>query len=250
MRMSSGASAAYEKPRSGRSICMLETPRSSRTASAERPLPASCSRTVAKWPWSRRAWTPARRRKDSREAPALASRAIATTRPAPPRSAASSDAWPPAPKVASTTVSPGCTARSRRTSPASTGTGSVVSGCKTFGNMLGAPFDLGQVLPPGGAVPDLEVVVHAGDHDVAAQSGVLDQRGRNHAPALLVGLGLGHTRVEEPPQLADLLAERVERGETGTDRLLPLVDRKRVEAAVEPARDDEAAREGLSKLGR
>ncbi len=58
MRMSSGASAAYEKPRSGRSSCMLETPRSSRIASASTPFDASCCRTVAKLPRSRRVWIP------------------------------------------------------------------------------------------------------------------------------------------------------------------------------------------------
>ena len=42
MRMSSGASTEYEKPRSGRSSCIDETPRSSRIASARTPLSASC----------------------------------------------------------------------------------------------------------------------------------------------------------------------------------------------------------------
>src|SRR5438067_1424019 len=50
MRMSSGASTAYENPRSGRSICIDETPRSIRIASARTPLSASCSRTTAKSP--------------------------------------------------------------------------------------------------------------------------------------------------------------------------------------------------------
>ena len=41
--MSSGASTAYEKPRSGRSSCIDETPRSSRITSACTPFAASCS---------------------------------------------------------------------------------------------------------------------------------------------------------------------------------------------------------------
>jgi hypothetical protein len=61
MRMSSGASAAYEKPRSGRSICMLDTPKSRSTASAWTSLSASCPSTTAKSPRKSRAWTPARR---------------------------------------------------------------------------------------------------------------------------------------------------------------------------------------------
>ena len=55
MRMSSGASTAYEKPRSGRSSCIDETPRSSRIASAWTPFSASCGSTTPKSPRSRRA---------------------------------------------------------------------------------------------------------------------------------------------------------------------------------------------------
>src|ERR1044072_5219969 len=69
------------------------------------------------------------------------------------------------------TVSPGCTARHARTSSARTGTWSASVGCKTFGNILSTPFDLGELATPGGAVPDLEVVVHSGDDDVATERG-------------------------------------------------------------------------------
>src|SRR5688500_948368 len=98
-------------------------------------------------------------------------------RPSPRRSAASMRACPPAPNVASTTVSPGRTARSSRTSAAKTGTWSVLLCCKAFGNKLHTPFDVFQVLAPGGAVPDLDVVAHTGDDDLAAQTGVLDECG-------------------------------------------------------------------------
>ena len=60
MRMSSGASVAYEKPRSGRSICMRETPRSSRIASARTSFAASWASTTENSPRRKRAWTPAR----------------------------------------------------------------------------------------------------------------------------------------------------------------------------------------------
>ena len=46
MRMSSGASVAYENPRSGRSTCIDESPRSRSTASARTPFAASCERTT------------------------------------------------------------------------------------------------------------------------------------------------------------------------------------------------------------
>src|SRR5256885_15013489 len=108
------------------------------------------------------------------------------TRPLPRKSAASSAAWPPAPKVASMTVSPGWTASSRRTSSARTGTWSVALGCKTFGNMLCISHDLLQLIAPGGAIPDLEPVTHAGDNHIAAEASVLEQGGRQHHAALLV----------------------------------------------------------------
>src|SRR4029079_15400608 len=95
---------------------------------------------------------------------------MAMKRPLPWRSAASTRAWPPAPKVASTTVSPGLTARSSRTSSARTGTSTVLLRCKALGNKLPAPFDLFDLLFPGGAIPDLHVVPHTGDDDLAAEA--------------------------------------------------------------------------------
>src|SRR5918997_631582 len=96
-------------------------------------------------------------------------------RPSPSRSAASSAACPPAPNVASTIVSPGWTESAARTSSARTGTWSVAFGSKTLGNMLRTPFDLGELGAPRFAVPDLEVVVEAGNDHVAPQPGMLDQ---------------------------------------------------------------------------
>src|SRR5919109_519871 len=157
-------------------------------------------------------------------------------RPLPCRSAASSAACPPAPKVASTTVSPGRTARLSRTSCARTGMWSVAPGCKTFGNMLRTPFDLGELAPPGGTVPDLEVVVDARDDDVAAEFRVLDQGRRQSHSSLLVELGLRRAGEEETLHPAALLAQRVERREPGLDDPLPVVGGVRKEAAVHAAR--------------
>src|SRR3972149_7625068 len=100
--------------------------------------------------------------------------------PRPPRPAASSAAWPPAPKVASTTVSPGSTARSARTSSVRTGTWSVAFLCEAFGNKFSTPFDLFELLAPDGAVPDLHVVAPAGNDDLPLELCVLDERGRDH----------------------------------------------------------------------
>src|ERR671923_629738 len=250
MRMSSGASTAYEKPRSGRSICIDETPRSRRTASASTPFCASCSSTVAKSPRRKRVWTAARFSKALKYSRAAGSRSIAMSLPRPLKSAASRAAWPPAPKVASTTVCAGCTARSSRTSSARTGTWSVALGCKTFGNILRTPFDLCQLLAPGGTVPDLEPVVDAGDNHFSPQLRVLDQLGGDHHAALFVELGLGRPRVEEALEPARLRAERIQRGESRLDESIPIRTTVGEQTAVEPPRDDDTLREGLTELGR
>src|SRR5438874_12959317 len=187
--MSSGASTAYEKPRSGRSSCIDETPRSSRTASACTPFEASCSSVAENSPCSSRAFTPVARRKRSKYGATVGSRSIAISLPSPCRRAASSAACPPAPNVPSMTVSPGRGSRAATTSSARTGTWSDSVG-KTLGNIFRAPFDLVQLLTPFRAVPDLEVVVHARDRDLAGQSRVLDQGRRQHHPALPVELAL------------------------------------------------------------
>src|ERR687887_1351089 len=250
MRMSSGASAVYEKPRSGRSICIDETPRSSRIASVSTPFCASCSSTTAKSPRRKRSCTVVRCASRSKYARAPGSRSIAISLPRPPRSAASSAAWPPAPNVPSTTVSPGLTARSSRTSSARTGTWSVALVCKAFGNILRTPFDFGQLLAPRGAVPDLEPVVDARDDDFAAQLRVLDQLGRDHHAALFVAVGLGRPREEEALDAPPLRAERIHRGESRLDESTPIRTTVGVQAAVEASRDDHTVFEGFSELGR
>ena len=122
MRMSSGASTAYENPRSGRSSCIDETPRSSRTTSARTPFELSCSSTVENSPESSRAFSDVPRRSRSKYGVTLGSRSIAISLPCPFRREASNVEWPPAPKVASTTVSPGRGSRVATISSARTGT--------------------------------------------------------------------------------------------------------------------------------
>src|SRR3954464_5919924 len=250
MRMSSGASAAYENPRSGRSSCIEETPRSSRIASARTPFSASCGRTTPKSPRRSRVFTVVCFVSCSKYVRAVGSRSIAISFPLPRRSAARMVACPPAPKVASTTVSPDRTASDSRTSSARTGTWSASLGCKTFGNILSTPFDLGELALPGGAVPDLEVVVDPGHDDVAAELRVVEQRGRNAHPPLLVRrrlAGAGEEVALHPPAL---LAQRMERRERRVAVARPAVRRPRPETTVEAARDDEAVLECLPELRR
>src|SRR5437899_5903231 len=250
MRMSSGASAAYENPRSGRSSCIEETPRSSRIASARTPFPASWGRTTPKSPRRSRAFTGTRFASCSKYVRAVGSRSIAINFPLPRRSAARMAACPPAPKVASMTVSPGCTASDARTSSARTGTWSASLGCKTFGNILSTPFDLGELALPGGAVPDLEAVVDPGDDDVAAELRVREQRGRDAHPPLLVRrrlAGAGEEVAMHPPAL---LAQRRQGGELRVAVLPKGVRCPGVDATVEAPRDDDAVVERRPELRR
>src|SRR5262245_9327307 len=250
MRMSSGASAAYENPRCGRSSCMLETPRSSRIASARTPLSASWSRTTEASPRRNRDCTPAWRLKPSKYGRTVGSRSIAMKRPSPFRSWARIAAWPPAPNVASTTVCPGSIARSSRTSSARTGTWSVSFGCKTLGNIFCAPFHLFQLLAPRGAVPDLQVVPDASDDDVPAEPSVLDESGRNHHAPLTVELSLGGAGEEEALHPATLFVEGVELGEPRLHERIPVLATIGVEAAVHPAGEHDAGCERRPEAGR
>src|SRR5918999_1618239 len=232
MRMSSGASTAYENPLSGLSICMLETPRSRMIASASTPFSASWTRTTAKSPRRKRDCGGSSRRERSKYFRASGSRSTAMSRPRPARSAARSRECPPAPKVASTTVAPGCTARCSRTSPASTGTWSVLLRCNALGNKLHAPFDLFQLLPPARALPDLDV------------------RRRQHHASLPVELGLGRSREDESAHLPGFLRKGIETLQPRSDELVPSRARVHDEAPVHAARDDDPVGQRLAKLGR
>src|SRR5437762_4977341 len=119
-----------------------------------------------------------------------------------------------------------------------------------FGNILCTPFDLGELAPPGGAVPDLEVVVDARDDDVAPELRVLEQRGRKTDPALLVELRLGRAGEEEPLHPPAALAERVQRAEALLDDTLPVLARVREEAAVHAPGHDDPLGEPVPELRR
>src|SRR3954454_2768404 len=249
MRMSSGASIEYENPRSGRSTCIDETPRSSRIASAWTSLAASWPRTVAKVPRRRRVETVVVALKRSNHSRAPGSRSIAISFPSPWRSWASRVEWPPAPKVPSTTVSPGFTASCSRTSSASTGTCSVELG-KTFGNIFDPPFHLGALCLPRLAIPDLEVVVEACDDDVLADPGPLGEARRQDDPALLVQLGLRRRREVGAAHDLRLAADRVDLRDARAHGLLVLRRRVGLEAAVVIEGKDHAVAELGPELSR
>ena len=235
--MSSGASAVYEKPRSGRSICIEETPRSSRIASASTPLPASCSRTTAKSPRRKRVCAS----RPLREAVEVRPRArVAVDRDQLAAALEVGGEQRRVPAGAEGRVDDRLAGLHREQLAHLVGeNGDVVSraGCKTFGNILRTPFDFGQLLAPGGAVPDLEPVVDAGDDDLPAQLRVLDQLGGDHHAALFVELGLGAPRRRRclwrrrPSGLSGSSAD-----ESRLDESIPIRTTEGVEAAVEAPR--------------
>src|SRR5919108_2014355 len=116
--------------------------------------------------------------------------------------------------------------------------------------MLGTPFDLSQVLAPGGAIPDLEVVAHTRDDDLPLDLGVLQQRRRDHHAPLPVELGLGGAGEEVPLYEPPLAAEGVESDEPSLNGGAPVVARIGVEAAVHSSRDNDAAGKGFAELRR
>src|SRR6059058_2812109 len=100
--------------------------------------------------------------------------------------------------------------------------------------MLCTSHYLLQLSAPRSAIPDLEPVAHSDEDDLAAQPGVLDQRGRQHHAPLLVGHRLDRARVVEPLENARLVAERIEPGEARLDQLLPIVRGVGLETRIEP----------------
>src|SRR6187431_1812786 len=179
----------------------------------------------------------------------VGSRSIAISFPRPWRSAASSREWPPAPKVASTTTSPGWTSSSPRTSSASTGTWSAASVRKTFGNISRAPFDRAQLGRPGRAVPDLDVVVHPCDDHVLPDPGVLGEGRWDDDAPLLVEVGDRRPREDVPFHLPRLTRERVEVGDPGHVRV-PALAREDVDVPLDAARKHDAADELVAKASR
>src|SRR5439155_15729376 len=97
--------------------------------------------------------------------------------------------------------------------------------------MFRTPFDFPHLVPPGLPVPDLEVVVDAGDNDVAAEFPVVDARRGHHDPSLLVRLELCCSWEEVARDLRVVAAERIEWAGPRFDEPLPFLTRVDVKAA-------------------
>ena len=110
-------------------------------------------------------------------------------------------------------------------------------------------LQLVNLCAPGGAIPDLQVVVDAGDRHLASDAAALEQRGRHDHPALLVEFGSRCACKEMAAHHPRLLTERVEL-EDPRGQPFPLHVGIRVETAVQPVSDDNTVAQMLAQLGR
>src|SRR5918992_1585092 len=135
-----------------------------------------------------------------------------TSVPVGPSRSATRRAWPPAPKVQSTAVSPRAGDARSISSPASTGTWRRLMSRRIAKALRHLP-DLGVecllLLLPALPRPDLEVVPHADHHDLLVDACVGQQRGRQDHTTARVEVGLEGVALEEARQLAVLRAHRV-----------------------------------------
>src|ERR1051325_10946626 len=160
----------------------------------------------------------ASRANSSKRSSAAGSRSMHTSVPARPIRSAIRRACPPAPKVQSTTMSPGCGSVSSISSPASTGTCARVMSrriAKTLRDLLDLRGQFVLIGRPPVAIPHLEVVDHPHEDHVLVDPAVAHE-------LLVEGHAAGgiEVRVERPAreearELPPLLAEGVEVREKG-----------------------------------
>jgi hypothetical protein len=94
------------------------------------------------------------------------------------------------------------------------------------------------------------VVADAGDDDFTSEGRVLDERRRQHDPALLVDVRFRGAGEHEAVHLPSLAAEGVEPLEASGDEVVPALAREEDEATVHAARDHDSPTERLAELGR
>src|SRR4051812_40908702 len=191
---------------------MDETPRSRYARSASSPSSRSRRSPSANSVERKRVAHATSAANSSKRAAATGSRSMQMSVPAGPIRSATRRAWPPAPKVQSTAMSPGCGSRISISSPARTGTCVRVMS-RRIANVLRDVGDLawqvGLVVRVAGAVPDLEVVVGAENHDVLGDAPVLEQATAQSHPTRGVELNVEGAAVEEAVEPAAVSAERV-----------------------------------------
>src|SRR3954452_11045321 len=205
-------------------------------------MPSACrdSSPVAKSVRMKRARTGSSAASSAKRSSASGSRSSAMSRPSGPIRSASSDAWPPPPKVQSTATSPGRGSSSAIASSARTGTWVAVMSSRL--TKLGGDVDdlVGERVVVGGprvAVPDLQAVLGARDSDLLAEPGVLHELGRDHHAARAVELAGEGVGGEVGAHLAGLRREGVEARERPAHVALVVVGRPQLDALLDPLGD-------------
>src|SRR5205814_7428446 len=172
------------------------------------PSASSSSRASEKSMRMKRVAHTASRANSSKRSSAAGSRSTHTSVPVGPIRSATSRAWPPSPKVQSTTVSPGCGSSRSISSPARTGTCVRVMSrrmAKALSDLddFVAQFPLvGDPLVP---IPDLEVIEVPHDHDLLVNRGVVQKLLIQRHAAGRVELAVEGAAREESCELPALL---------------------------------------------
>src|SRR3954447_1878744 len=195
-------------------------PRSNRTTSASAPSPFSRRRPSTKSMRRKRVSHATSSANSSKRSSAAGSRSIAMSVPAGPIRSARSRAWPPAPKVQSTTSSPGAGAVRSMSSPARTGVWEAVMSrriAKLLRHLLYLRVEALLLGGPALPVPDLEVVPHARHHDLLLHARVAEQRRRQRHAAGRVELDVERVRLMEARERPRAGAHRVQPAEGPLD---------------------------------
>src|SRR5215204_438776 len=186
----------------------------------------------------------------SKRASAAGSRSMQTSVPVDPSRSATKRAWPPAPKVQSTAVSPLAGAVRSISSPASTGTWTGVMSRRIAKALRHLPdCRVGGLLDraPALRAPDLEVIPNAHDHDLLLDPRVGEQRRRQGDAAARVQLDLEGVALVEAAQLAVLGAHRVQLPERALDDRLVRVGRPDRDTGLGILGENGAVGEGRAK---
>ena len=130
------------------------------------------------------------------------------------------------------------------------GTCSVLFRCEALGNKLSTPFDLLELLPPGGAVPDLEVIAHARDDDLPLEAACSTSGAGTITRPCLSSSASDALANMKRLIWRDSLLKGIEPGEPALDERRPALARVDDETPVHAAGKHDPVREGLPELGR
>src|SRR5215210_105985 len=184
---------------------------------------------------------------------ASGSRSMHTSVPLEPIRSAIRRAWPPAPKVQSTTVSPAAGAVSSISSPARTGTCARVMSRRIAKALRHLPdFRVQSVLLllPALLRPHLEVVAHPHHEDLLLDPGVLEEWRRQGHTAARVELDLEGVALVEARQLAVLGPHRVQLAECALDDRLVRLGSPHRDAGLRVLGENRSTGEGSAEPGR